>query len=62
MAREERAKHMQKYPGWTARDNYAINKKKKRKRDKSLGTRLWRVVKFGDKIDLLAVSLGVHPF
>uniref|UniRef100_A0A914XRS9 dTCF n=1 Tax=Plectus sambesii TaxID=2011161 RepID=A0A914XRS9_9BILA len=36
MAREERAKHMQKYPGWTARDNYAINKKKKRKRDKSL--------------------------
>jgi transcription factor 7-like 2 len=37
MAREERAKHMALHPGWTARDNYAINKKKKRKRDKSLG-------------------------
>jgi len=25
------------YPGWTARDNYAINqKKKKKKRDKSV--------------------------
>uniref|UniRef100_A0A914RND7 Uncharacterized protein n=1 Tax=Parascaris equorum TaxID=6256 RepID=A0A914RND7_PAREQ len=28
---------MQKYPGWSARENYAINKKKKRKRDKSVG-------------------------
>ncbi|KAG8182469.1 hypothetical protein JTE90_020388 [Oedothorax gibbosus] len=36
MARSERQLHMQRYPGWTARDNYAINaKKKKRKRDKS---------------------------
>lgn len=27
---------MELYPGWTARDNYAINqKKKKKKRDKS---------------------------
>ncbi|GFS49520.1 hypothetical protein NPIL_411752 [Nephila pilipes] len=35
-AREERQNHMMKYPGWTARDNYAHNsKKKKRKRDKS---------------------------
>ena len=29
MAREERARHMQLYPGWSARDNYAIHKKKK---------------------------------
>ncbi|XP_050052764.1 protein pangolin, isoforms A/H/I/S isoform X3 [Dermacentor andersoni] len=36
MARKERQIHMQLYPGWTARDNYAINsKKKKRKKDKS---------------------------
>lgn len=31
MAREERQSHMQKYPGWSARDNYAIHKKRKRK-------------------------------
>ncbi|XP_055945805.1 protein pangolin, isoforms A/H/I/S-like isoform X2 [Argiope bruennichi] len=32
----ERQQHRQRYPDWTARDNYAINtKKKKRKRDKS---------------------------
>ncbi|XP_054724908.1 protein pangolin, isoforms A/H/I/S-like [Uloborus diversus] len=36
MARKERQLHMQLYPGWSARDNYAINqRKKKRKRDKS---------------------------
>uniref|UniRef100_V5GV07 dTCF n=1 Tax=Ixodes ricinus TaxID=34613 RepID=V5GV07_IXORI len=36
MARKERQLHMQLYPGWTARDNYAINsKKKKRKKDKT---------------------------
>lgn len=36
MARRERQLHQQLYPGWTARDNYAINqKKKKKKRDKS---------------------------
>ena len=38
MARKERALHMQLYPGWSARDNYAQQgKKKKRKRDKSQG-------------------------
>lgn len=36
MARKERQLHLQLYPGWTARDNYAANqKKKKKKRDKS---------------------------
>jgi hypothetical protein len=41
MARKERALHMQLYPGWSARDNYAQQgKKKKRKRDKSQGMRL----------------------
>ncbi|XP_001624718.3 protein pangolin, isoforms A/H/I/S isoform X2 [Nematostella vectensis] len=36
MARKERALHLQLYPGWSARDNYAQQgKKKKRKRDKS---------------------------
>ncbi|XP_076340129.1 protein pangolin, isoforms A/H/I/S-like isoform X2 [Tachypleus tridentatus] len=36
MARKERQLHMQLYPGWTARDNYALsNKKKKKKKDKS---------------------------
>lgn len=36
LAKEDREQHMQKYPGWSARENYAINKKKKRKRDKSV--------------------------
>ncbi|XP_060713830.1 transcription factor 7-like 2 isoform X5 [Tachysurus vachellii] len=37
LARKERQLHMQLYPGWSARDNYAANqqgKKKKRKREK----------------------------
>ncbi|KAM4623989.1 transcription factor 7-like 2 isoform 6-T6 [Polymixia lowei] len=37
LARKERQLHMQLYPGWSARDNYAGNqqgKKKKRKREK----------------------------
>ncbi|XP_042900997.1 protein pangolin, isoforms A/H/I/S isoform X2 [Parasteatoda tepidariorum] len=39
LAKKERQVHMQMYPGWTARDNYAINaKKKKRKKDKSQET------------------------
>ena len=32
LARKERQLHMQMYPGWSARDNYALSKKKKRKR------------------------------
>ncbi|XP_064463911.1 protein pangolin, isoforms A/H/I/S-like isoform X1 [Ornithodoros turicata] len=36
MARKERQLHMQLHPGWTARDNYAVNsKRKKRKKDKA---------------------------
>jgi hypothetical protein len=37
MARHERMKHMQLYPGWSARDNYGVKKKrtiKGTKRDK----------------------------
>ncbi|XP_050922435.1 transcription factor 7-like 2 isoform X5 [Lates calcarifer] len=37
LARKERQLHMQLYPGWSARDNYAANqqgKRKKRKREK----------------------------
>ena len=34
MAREERAKHLQMYPGWSARDNYAIHKKRKKRKIK----------------------------
>jgi hypothetical protein len=34
MARKEKELHMQLYPGWSARDNYATHtKKKKLKRD-----------------------------
>ncbi len=36
MAREERAKHMQMYPGWSARDNYAVHKKRKKKKPTKL--------------------------
>ena len=32
LARKERQIHMQLYPGWSARDNYAQSKKRKRKR------------------------------
>lgn len=36
LARKERALHMQLYPGWSARDNYAqLGRKKKRPRDKN---------------------------
>jgi len=36
LARKERAIHMQMYPGWSARDNYAqLGRKKKRPRDKN---------------------------
>ncbi|KFM82214.1 Protein pangolin, isoform J, partial [Stegodyphus mimosarum] len=36
MARKERQLHMQLYPGWSARDNYALQvKKKKRKKDRN---------------------------
>jgi hypothetical protein len=34
-AREERQEHIKRYPGWTARDNYAALKKKKKKKDKA---------------------------
>jgi len=35
-AKAERQLHMQRYPGWSAKDNYAVNqRKKKKKRDKS---------------------------
>lgn len=52
MARRERQLHQQLYPGWTARDNYAINqKKKKKKRDKSAD---------GGESHLL-VSLAISP-
>jgi hypothetical protein len=36
-ARQERLKHMQEYPGWSARDNYGLKKKRKRKREKVIG-------------------------
>ncbi|XP_071808170.1 transcription factor 7-like 2 isoform X2 [Asterias amurensis] len=38
LARKERQLHMQLYPSWTARDNYAVHgKKKKKKKDKNPG-------------------------
>lgn len=37
MARQERLKHMQQYPGWSARDNYGLKKKRRRKREKVIG-------------------------
>lgn len=36
MAREERAKHMQMYPGWSARDNYAVHKKRRKRKTKTV--------------------------
>jgi hypothetical protein len=37
MARQERLKHMQQHPGWSARDNYGLKKKRRRKREKVIG-------------------------
>ena len=39
MARKEKELHLQLYPGWSARDNYAVHAKKKktRKKDPSQG-------------------------
>ena len=40
MARDERMKHMQMHPGWSARDNYGTRKKtgsKGKKREKNPG-------------------------
>ena len=34
MAREERARHLQMYPGWSARDNYAVHKKRRKRKAK----------------------------
>uniref|UniRef100_A0A0N5A1G0 dTCF n=1 Tax=Parastrongyloides trichosuri TaxID=131310 RepID=A0A0N5A1G0_PARTI len=36
LAKQDREDHQQKYPNWTARDNYAIRKRKKTKREKSM--------------------------
>ncbi|KJH50600.1 HMG box [Dictyocaulus viviparus] len=35
MARADREQHKAKYPGWSARENYAVHKRKKKRRDKS---------------------------
>lgn len=35
-AREERARHMQMYPGWSARDNYAVHKKRRKRKVKAV--------------------------
>jgi len=43
MARNERMKHMQLYPGWSARDNYGVKKKrinKGKKHDKNQGRKI----------------------
>lgn len=34
---KDKEDHLLKYPNWTARENYASNKKKKKKRDRTIG-------------------------
>lgn len=41
MAKRERQRHMQLYPGWTARDNYALNTKKKKKKKERIHDAGW---------------------
>ena len=36
-AKEERENHARMYPNWSARENYAVHKKKRKKREKSVG-------------------------
>ncbi|GMR53132.1 hypothetical protein PMAYCL1PPCAC_23327 [Pristionchus mayeri] len=36
MASKDKEEHNKKYPNWTARENYASNKKKKKKRDRTI--------------------------
>uniref|UniRef100_A0AC34GHT7 HMG box domain-containing protein n=1 Tax=Panagrolaimus sp. ES5 TaxID=591445 RepID=A0AC34GHT7_9BILA len=35
-AKEERENHQKLYPNWSARENYAVHKKKRKKREKSV--------------------------
>ncbi|XP_059093933.1 protein pangolin, isoforms A/H/I/S-like isoform X1 [Tigriopus californicus] len=49
LARKERQLHMQLYPGWSARDNYAQSKKKKRKRMQEKGPESQDLVLGGKK-------------
>lgn len=43
MARKEKELHLQLYPGWSARDNYAVHaKKKKRKKEVMPGEKVAR--------------------
>ena len=49
MARKEKELHRQLYPSWSARDNYAVHSKKKRRREHSAhdddkGKARWPVV------------------
>ncbi|KAI0987782.1 hypothetical protein GJ496_009049 [Pomphorhynchus laevis] len=36
-ARDERLKHLEMYPNWSARDNYGMRKRRRKKREKVLG-------------------------
>lgn len=36
MARKEKELHLQLYPGWSARDNYAVHQKKKKRKKEPL--------------------------
>lgn len=37
MARKEKEVHLQRYPGWSARDNYAAHQKKKKRKKEGHG-------------------------
>lgn len=37
MARKEKELHLQLYPGWSARDNYAVHQKKKKRKKEGQG-------------------------
>ena len=61
MARKEKELHMQLYPGWSARDNYATRtKKKKMKRDVGAATSNYET-KLGIFSGLLFRSLFPPP-
>ena len=62
MAKKERQVHMQLHPNWTARDNYAKHKKKRRKRDKVRdgGSKKHRLC-FYSMFNVLCVVLYICP-
>jgi hypothetical protein len=59
MARQERLKHMQLYPGWSARDNYGLKKKRRRKREKIVGENGGKIIIIFNIDNILCITFYI---